>query len=128
MVKKNLPSPFGDREHVLGAAPKAVQLPDAQGVALAQVLQRCRETRPVGVLAGRLVLEHLGAPGFRQGISLKLGILGIGAHALVADQWALRRLRHDPDHSETHSETKALPKHRKHEFWNARPTFLAPFH
>jgi hypothetical protein len=80
-----------DCEHLLDRAAETVELPDDQGVTGAQVVKRGDEARTVRrSLAGADLLDvDPGAPGLRQGILLKLGVLGVGADAGQADEVAL---------------------------------------
>ncbi len=81
----------GNREHVLDGAAEAVELPDDESVTGTQVVKRGDEARAVRrSLAGADLLDvDPGAPGLRQGILLKLGVLGVGADAGQADEVAL---------------------------------------
>ena len=68
-----------------GAA-EAVELPDDQGIAGAQLVQDLLEGGPVGAGAAGRLGEHSVAAGALQGVDLELGVLVGGGDAGVAEQ------------------------------------------
>jgi hypothetical protein len=67
-------------------AAQAVQLPDHQGVAGAQLVQQLLEGGPVGAGAAGRLGEHPIAAGAPQGVDLELGLLVGGGDAGIAEQ------------------------------------------
>ena len=78
-------------DQLLERAGEAIQLPHHQGVALAHVLERRLEGRPLALRARGLLLEHPAAAGRLQGIELQGEILLLGRDPGVADQHATSR-------------------------------------
>jgi hypothetical protein len=71
----------------MGQGPaEAVELPDDQAVAGAQLVQQLLQDRPVGAgAAGRLDKDRVAA-GALEGVDLELGVLAGGGDAGVAEQ------------------------------------------
>jgi hypothetical protein len=67
-------------------AAEAVELPDHQGVAGAELVQELREGGPVGAGAASGFGEDPVAAGALQGVDLEVGLLVGGGDASVAEQ------------------------------------------
>jgi hypothetical protein len=65
---------------------KAVEFPDDQGVARAQLVQELLEGGSVGAGAAGGLGEHPIAAGTLQGVDLELGVLVAGRDAGIAEQ------------------------------------------
>jgi hypothetical protein len=66
--------------------PKAIEFPDHQHVAVADVIERLREPGPFGARSRGRILEDADAPCRSEGVALEIGVLVLGADAGVADE------------------------------------------